>query len=345
MQVIDAALTQSVKDSGYTWLITGVAGFIGSNLLEQLLKMGQKVTGFDNFSTGNKENLKDVERIVGPDNWKLFTFVEGDIRDKAKCAELCSTSDVVLHQAALGSVTRSLQDPLETHEVNLSGFLTILTAVKQSGIKRFVYASSSSVYGDNKDLPKVEENTGKVLSPYAATKKMCEIYAEVYAGAFKTASVGLRYFNVFGPRQDPAGPYAAVIPRWIDNAINAKECEIFGDGKTSRDFSYIENVVEANLRAALSDVSVTGPCCVLNVGNAGRTTLLELYDLIVSRVATLTGRSLPRQPKFSAFRAGDVRHSLASIEKARQLIGYQPTVDIEQGIARTVDYHLARQKS
>lgn len=326
-----------------TWLVTGVAGFIGSNLLEALLNLGQRVIGLDNFSTGHAHNLEDVRASVGQAAWKRFHFIEGDITSFEDCMAAVGGVDLVLHQAALGSVPRSISDPISTNRANIDGFLNMLLATRNAGVNRFVYASSSSVYGDHPELPKVESRIGRPLSPYAATKYTNELYAEVFAKSYGMEIIGLRYFNIFGARQDPSGAYAAVIPRWFGNLLRREPCVINGDGETSRDFCYIENVVQANLLAAVvSGEDAIGQ--VYNIAFGARTTLNELYTLIqasllrarpdLSSVADL-------EPIYKPFRAGDVRHSRADISKAIRLLGYKPTHSVEQGIDEAVAWYSA----
>jgi UDP-N-acetylglucosamine 4-epimerase len=313
------------------WLVTGAAGFIGSNLVEALLALEQGVVGLDNLSTGKLANLEEVRAGVSPSQWARFRFVQGDIAEPAACAQACAGVDFVLHQAALGSVPRSLDDPSASHRSNVTGFLHLLAAAREARVQRFVFASSSSVYGDHPALPKTEDRVGRPLSPYAATKVMDEIYAEVFARCYGTAFIGLRYFNVFGPRQDPAGAYAAVIPRWIAALLRRQTAHINGDGQTSRDFCYVANVVQANLLAA----AVAAPEAlnqVYNVALGERTTLRELFDLIQA-VLRRHDPSLPvQEPVYRDFRPGDVRHSLADISKARRWLGYEPTHSIERGL-------------
>ena len=320
------------------WLITGVGGFIGSNLLETLLNLGQQVVGLDNFSTGHKKNLSQVETLVGPAGWKNFQFIEGDIRKLADCKCACHEIDFVLHQAALGSVPRSLLDPIATHDNNVTGCLNMLVAARDAKVKRFVYASSSAIYGDYPELPKVEEKIGNVLSPYAATKKINEIYADNFARAYDFQSIGLRYFNVFGPRQDPEGAYAAVIPKWIAAILKRETILINGDGETSRDFCYIDNVVQANLLAATTaDSEAINQAYNIAVGE--RTTLNELFAMIQSGLRE-RDPSMPQQtPVYQDFRAGDVRHSLADISKAKRLIGYAPTQQVRDGLEMALDWY------
>jgi UDP-N-acetylglucosamine 4-epimerase len=321
-----------------TWLVTGAAGFIGSNILETLLQLDQYVLGLDNFSTGYQHNLDEVRAIVGPRKWAHARIVEGDIRELATCQRLCADVDYVLHQAALGSVPRSLSDPIRSHETNVSGFLNMLVAARDAKVRRFVYASSSSVYGDHPTLPKIEDNVGQPLSPYAATKAMNESYAGVFARAFGLNSIGLRYFNVFGPRQDPAGAYAAVIPRWIAALLQNEPIYIYGDGETSRDFSYIDNVVQANLLAATAD----NPAAlnqVYNIAIGETTTLNQVFDLIQNTLRQMDPSLPEQQPVYNDFRPGDVRHSHASIEKAKQLLGYSPTHRIQAGLELAMSWY------
>ena len=320
------------------WLVTGVAGFIGSNLLETLLKLDQRVVGFDNFATGHRKNLDEVKALVSPEQWGRFRFVEGDICDFAACQGACDGADIVLHQAALGSVPRSLAEPLATHAANVTGFVKMLEAARAAKVKRFVYASSSAVYGDHPDLPKVEDRIGQPLSPYAATKRMNEIYAETFARAYGLECVGLRYFNVFGPRQDPEGAYAAVIPKWLASLLRAEPVQINGDGETSRDFCFIANVVQANLLAA-----TTGNPAALNtaynVAVGKRTTLNELFHALQTALRRKDASLREVSPVCVDFRAGDVRHSLADISKAQRLLGYTPTHELEQGLELAMDWY------
>jgi UDP-N-acetylglucosamine/UDP-N-acetylgalactosamine 4-epimerase len=323
-----------------TWLITGVAGFIGSNLLEALLKLNQRVVGLDNFATGHQRNLDEVQQLVTPGQWARFAFIEGDIRNLADCQRACAGADYVLHQAALGSVPRSIEDPLLTNASNITGFANMLTAARDAGVQRFVYAASSSTYGDHPALPKVEDQIGKPLSPYAVTKYVNELYADVYARCYGLQSMGLRYFNVFGPRQDPEGAYAAVIPKWIASLIKGEPVYINGDGETSRDFCYIANVVQANLLAA----TVQTPEAVnqvYNVAVGGRTTLNELFTLLRDNLSS-QGVATDAQPVYRDFRNGDVRHSQADVGKARQLLGYAPTHTLEQGVAVAMPWYVGQ---
>ena len=332
-------LLEQLRAQPRVWLVTGVAGFIGSNLLEKLLKLNQKVIGLDNFSTGYRRNLNEVEQLVDSEQWAKFQFIAGDICDLTTCRRACDRVDYVLHQAALGSVPRSMEDPITVNRVNVDGFLNMLVAARDSGVKRFVYAASSSTYGDNPDLPKTEEKIGSALSPYAITKRVNEMYAEVFARTYGFKSIGLRYFNIFGPRQDLKGAYAAVIPRWIFSMIKNEPIFINGDGETSRDFCYIDNAIQANfLAAAVRDESVADQ--VYNVAIGQSTTLLELYSNLRDALAKTFPRLESVQPVFRDFRAGDVRHSLADIQKAYKLLGYQPTHRVKEGLSEAVGWYV-----
>lgn len=319
-----------------TWLVTGCAGFIGSNLVETLLKLGQKVVGLDNFSTGKQHNLTQVQQIVGAELWQQFRFIEADIRDPAACLNACTGVDYVLHQAALGSVPRSINDPIATNETNISGFLNMLVAAKEHKVSRFVYAASSSTYGDHPALPKLEANIGNPLSPYAVTKYVNELYADVFSRCYGFHSVGLRYFNVFGPRQDPHGAYAAVIPKWTAAMIAGEDVAINGDGETSRDFCFVANAVQANILAALSSPEQSE---VYNVAVGDRTSLNTLFHAIANSLQA-EGVDYSKQPLYRDFRAGDVRHSQADISKARQQLGYEPSHNIGQGIAVAMPWYV-----
>ena len=321
-----------------TWLVTGVAGFIGSNLLETLLKLNQTVVGLDNFATGYQKNLDEVQSLVSSEQWDRFSFIKGDIRNFADCQKACSGVDYVLHQAALGSVPRSLADPITTNEVNISGFLNMLTAARDAEVKSFTYAASSSTYGDHPGLPKVEDKIGKPLSPYAVTKYVNELYADVFARSYGFKSVGLRYFNVFGRRQDPDGAYAAVIPKWTAAMIKNNTVFINGDGETSRDFCYIENTVQANILAATSQ-NEDATNQVYNVAVGDRTTLNELFNAIKSALAD-NSVTYEQQPTYRDFRPGDVRHSQADVSKANSLLGYQPKFNISQGINEAMVWYV-----
>ena len=325
------------------WLVTGVAGFIGSNLLEALLQLDQSVVGMDNFFTGYPHNLEDVERAVGPGKWSRFQFIDGDIRNAEDCLKACSGVDYILHQAALGSVPRSIDDPVTTNSCNVSGFLQMLVAGKEAGAKSFVFASSSSVYGDSARLPKVEDEIGEMLSPYAASKLMDEIYAGVFSKVYDFRWIGLRYFNVFGRRQDPKGAYAAVIPRWIDALIDGQTPVINGDGETSRDFCYISNVVQANILAATCD----GPEAlnrVYNIAYGQRTTLNELFMLIKSSLSSIVPEVEGIVPEYGPMRKGDVRHSLADISRAVELLGYAPRYSVGMGMEETMQWYVGAKK-
>lgn len=336
---IDRELAGRLMQRPRRWLVTGSAGFIGSHLLESLLSSGQTVVSLDNFATGHRHNLEQVRARVGEEAWARHRFVEGDIADSTTCASACQGIDVVLHQAALGSVPRSIKDPLATHRANATGFINMLVAAKDAGVRRFVYAASSSTYGDSQALPKVESVIGRPLSPYAVTKYLNELYADVFGRCYGLATIGLRYFNVFGPRQDPNGAYAAVIPRWMSALLHRQACVINGDGATSRDFCYVANAVQANLRAALADDQrAIGQ--VYNVAAGQRTTLLQLHQMLSSALSARRPGVTIDAPTFADFREGDVRHSLADIGKARQLLGYQPTHDVQQGLDEAVAWYL-----
>jgi UDP-N-acetylglucosamine 4-epimerase len=329
---------ESLRKAPKTWLITGVAGFIGSNLLETLLGLGQTVVGIDNFSTGHQSNLDAVQKKSG-DNWNKFTFHETDIRDLNGCLSACKGVDAVLHQAALGSVPRSIEDPITTNDSNINGFLNMLVAARDNKVKRFVYAASSSTYGDHPGLPKQEDTIGKPLSPYAVTKYVNELYADVFAKTYGMETIGLRYFNVFGPRQDPNGAYAAVIPRWLNNLLSEAPCYINGDGETSRDFCYIDNTVQANLLAATT-TNTNAINQVYNVAFGQKTTLNELYRSMQSILSETHKNIATAEPIYQDFRTGDVRHSLADISRAATLLGYSPSHDAKQGLRETAEWFL-----
>ena len=332
-------IQQDLVDAPKTWLVTGVAGFIGSNLLEALLKLNQTVVGLDNFATGYQKNLDEVQSLVSVEQWQRFSFIEGDIRNFVDCQKACSDVDYVLHQAALGSVPRSLADPITTNEVNISGFLNMLTAARDAEVQSFTYAASSSTYGDHPGLPKVEDKIGKPLSPYAVTKYVNELYADVFARSYGFNSIGLRYFNVFGRRQDPNGAYAAVIPKWTASMIKGDTVFINGDGETSRDFCYIENTVQANILAATAQ-NGKATNQIYNVAVGDRTTLNELFNAIKSALAH-NGINYEQQPTYRDFRPGDVRHSQADVSKANSLLGYAPNFDILQGISQAMPWYIA----
>jgi UDP-N-acetylglucosamine 4-epimerase len=323
-----------------SWLVTGAAGFIGSNLLEALLMLDQTVVGLDNFATGYASNLEDVKARVTPEAWVRFRFIEGDIRDLATCRSAVEGIQVVLHQAALGSVPRSIQDPLASHQANVDGSLNLMLSARDVGA-RLVYASSSSVYGDNADLPKLETRTGKPLSPYALTKSVVEQYARILHLTYGFGSIGLRYFNVFGPRQNKNGPYAAVIPRWITSLLDGTPTAVYGDGETSRDFCFVKNVVQANLLAGCS-VNESALGQIFNVSCGGSTRLNDLHVLIREGLSQrLPGRAfLP--PEHQPNRPGDIRHSQADISAIGDLLGYQPQFQIQEGLGHTLDWFCAR---
>ena len=320
-----------------TWLVTGVAGFIGSNLLEHLLKLDQRVVGLDNFATGYQHNLDEVELLVSPKQWDRFKMIRGDIQDLDDCYKACAGVDYVLHQAALGSVTRSIKDPIATNATNVGGFLNILMAAHQSGVASFTYAASSSTYGDHPALPKVEKNIGKPLSPYALTKYVNELYADVFAKTYGFETIGLRYFNVFGKRQDPNGAYAAVIPSWTASMLRGEEIQIFGDGETSRDFCFIENAIQANLLAATAHDSVKNE--VYNVAVGERTSLNDLRSSL-QMALSVNGIRYEIPPVYRDFRPGDVRHSQANISKAREKLCYCPEFRISDGIAKAMPWYI-----
>ena len=325
------------------WLITGVAGFIGSNLLQVLLDLGQTVVGLDNFSTGHRTNLDDVKSRVGEAAWQRFRLYDKDICELESCRVAVEGIDYVLHQAALGSVPRSIDDPITTNRANLDGFLNMLVASRDAKVGRFVYAASSSTYGDHPALPKVEENIGRPLSPYAVTKYVNELYADVFARTYGMETIGLRYFNVFGPRQDPKGAYAAVIPRWIGELLSGRPCHINGDGETSRDFCYIQNTVQVNLLAATMD-KPEAVNQVYNVAVGGRTSLNRLFYEIRKLLGTYEEDINALEPEYNDFRSGDVRHSQADISKAASLLGYKPTHDLEQGLKETTSWFFDKHK-
>lgn len=335
-----AEVRQQLQMSPKRWLITGVAGFIGSNLLEALLRLNQTVIGLDNFATGHQRNLDQVKSLVSAEQWSRFDFVQGDICNPATCARVTEGVDFVLHQAALGSVPRSLENPVHTNTTNISGFLNMLVASRDAKVDRFVYAASSSTYGDHPGLPKVEDLIGKPLSPYAVTKYVNELYADVFTRCYGLESIGLRYFNVFGPRQDPDGAYAAVIPKWYGALLRSEQVFINGDGETSRDFCFIANVVQANILAATS-TNADAVNQVYNIALGDRTTLNELFSLIRERVAVVSLAVASAEVEYRPFRAGDVRHSQADISKIARLLGYSPTHRVAQGLDEATEYYLA----
>jgi UDP-N-acetylglucosamine 4-epimerase len=332
-------LKENLSAAPASWLVTGVAGFIGSNLLETLLRLGQKVAGLDNLSTGRADNLTQVRTAVGPALWKNFRSVKGDIRDATTCRRVTRGVDYVLHQAALGSVPRSLEDPLRTNDSNVNGFVNLLWAAHNNEVKRFVFASSSSVYGDEKALPQRENKIGRCLSPYAASKRINELYADVFARCYGLETIGLRYFNVFGPRQDPNGAYAAVIPKWIAAMIENEPVGINGDGSTSRDFCYVANVVQANLLAAATKNhrAVNQP---FNIAVGAQTTLTELFHLLRDGLSSTQKHVGGCRPRYGKFRPGDILHSQADIGQARRLLGYRPTHNLKQGLDEALEWYV-----
>jgi UDP-N-acetylglucosamine 4-epimerase len=329
---------QHLREHRYHWLVTGAAGFIGSNLVEALLRLGQRVTGLDNFATGHQRNLDQVKELVGAAAWENFTFIEADIREPRDCGRACEGVDYVLHQAALGSVSRSIENPIGTNDTNVSGFLNVLVAARDAKVKRFIYAASSSTYGDHPGLPKIEAQIGNPLSPYAVTKYVNELYANVFGRTYGTESIGLRYFNVFGPRQDPNGAYAAVIPQWIAALIRNQPLKINGDGDTSRDFCFIDNVVQANLLAAMAEKDAVNQ--VYNVALNDRTTLNQLYQMMCDLLREQFPHVADHKPQYVDFRPGDVRHSQADISKAAELLGYEPTHRIGEGLKQAMDWYI-----
>ena len=336
-------LQEYLKNNQNIWLITGAAGFIGSNLLETLLILNQKVVGLDNFDTGHQHNidqaLEDAQQATGKDLSNNFKFIDGDIRELKDCEQACDGVDYVLHQAALGSVPRSIEDPINTNRANIDGFLNMLVASKDANVKRFVYAASSSTYGDHPDLPKIEDKIGSPLSPYAVTKVVNELYAQVFAKTYGFKTIGLRYFNIFGKRQDPNGAYAAVIPKWVAAILNQEQVFINGDGETSRDFCYIDNTVQMNLLAATTD-NDKATDQVYNVALNDRTSLNRLYQMIEERLIQRTQGLERKNPIFRDFRVGDVRHSQANIDKAIELLKYQPKYKIEKGMDEAMDWYV-----
>jgi len=332
---------ERIKAAPRTWLVTGAAGFIGSHLLEALLKLDQRVTGLDNFSSGNRGNLAQVKDAVTASQWKNFRFVEGDIRSLATCREGCRSADFVLHQAALGSAPRSISDPIAAHENNVTGFLNMLVAAHGAGVSRFVYAGSSATYGDQPGLLRVEPEIGRPLSPSALTKYVSELYAEIFARCYGFGSIGLRYFNVFGPRQDPEGAYAAVIPKWVASMICEEPVFINGDGETARDFCYVDNAVQANLLASMVD-DAAAVNQVYDVALNEKTTLNELFEMIRSLLEPRFPRVRGVRPIHRASRAGDVRLSQADIDKAKRFLGYEPAWRIRPGLERTIEWYTAK---
>ena len=334
-------VTNRLPSRPLTWLVTGSAGFIGSHLVETLLKLDQYVIGFDNFATGHRANLDEVKVAVGAAAWRRHRFIEADIVDLKACRDACSGVDIVLHEAALGSVPRSIENPLATHAANATGFLNLLVGARDAGVKRVVYAASSSTYGDHPGLPKIEDRIGRPLSPYAVTKYLDELYADVFDQCYGMSTIGLRYFNVFGPRQDPEGAYAAVIPRWAAAMLHGKPITIFGDGETTRDFCFIANVVQANLLAAMT-TDAAAERQIYNVAVGGRMSLNELYAILRELTSARHPQLRIAPPAYEDFRAGDVRHSQADIGKAKRLLGYAPTYDVRSGLAESLGWYDAR---
>jgi UDP-N-acetylglucosamine 4-epimerase len=332
-------IKRRLQESPRTWLVTGVAGFIGSNLLESLLKLGQRVVGLDNFSTGRQRNLDEVQSRVSRGQWRDFVLVRGDIRDIESCRFACRGVDFVLHHAAMGSVPLSIEDPINANDINVNGFINILVAARDAGAKRLVYASSSSLYGDQNRVPNQESSIGRLLSPYAVTKRINELYSDVFLLVSNFSSIGLRYFNVFGRRQDPDGPYAAVIPRWIAAMVNGEPVFINGDGESTRDFCYVENAVQANVLAAtVANNDAAGQ--IYNVGYGESTSLNALY--LILRNQLISRNAVLSEPiaYYRDFRPGDVRHSLADISKAKALLGYLPSHGPETGLNEAIDWYL-----
>ncbi|EPR37251.1 NAD-dependent epimerase/dehydratase [Desulfovibrio sp. X2] len=339
MDKIRTAVQRKFPDRPGRWLVTGAAGFIGSNLVEGLLKLDQEVVGLDNFSTGHQENLDEVQGLVEPGQWARFNMIRGDIREPGDCAAALEGVDCVLHQAALGSVPRSIEDPAMTNANNVDGFLNMLVASREAGVKSFVYAASSSTYGDHPGLPKVEDKIGSPLSPYAVTKLVNELYADVFGKCYGFLSVGLRYFNIFGPRQDPEGAYAAVIPRWFAALLSGTQPMIFGDGLTSRDFCFVDNAVQANIMAACCEApEARGQ--VYNVAFGERTSLNELFVMIRDLVGKVRPEALSVDAEYRSERPGDVRHSLADIGKARSLLGYEPVYSVRDGLHMAAEWYI-----
>jgi UDP-N-acetylglucosamine 4-epimerase len=335
------SVRSSLRSSPERWLVTGAAGFIGSHLVEALLGLEQEVVGLDNFATGRRENLDDVRSRVGAERAARFRFIEGDVRDTATCLAALESVSLVLHEAAIGSVPRSMDDPWTTHSNNVDGFVTLLLAAREAGVRRIVYASSSSVYGDDPHSPKLETQIGRPLSPYATSKFVDEVYADTFRRTHGIDTVGLRYFNVFGPRQDPNGAYAAVIPRWTEGLLSGKSCAVFGDGNTSRDFCFVENVVQANLLAALGAENEVAPR-IFNVAYGARTTLLELFAALRERAAKFTPNARNAVLEHQPPRPGDIAHSLAAIDRARACLGYEPAFDLRRGLDATVAWYAER---
>lgn len=335
-------LRENLPKTPKVWLITGVAGFIGSNLLETLLRLDQTVVGLDNFATGHQRNLDEVKTLVSAAQWARFRFIEGDIRKLDDCREACAGIDYVLHQAALGSVPRSINDPITSNGTNIDGFLNMLVAARDASVKSFTYAASSSTYGDHPGLPKIEDRIGKPLSPYAVTKYVNELYADVFARCYDFQTIGLRYFNVFGKRQDPNGAYAAVIPKWTAAMIQGEAVCINGDGETSRDFTYVDNAIQANLLAATAQ-NPDAHNQIYNVAVGNQSSLNQLYAWIREELGEM-GFSNIDDPNYASFRHGDIRHSLANVDKARQRLGYEPEFCMRQGLKLAVAWYVEQYK-
>ncbi len=329
---------EHLNRNAQTWLVTGAAGFIGSNIVEHLLRLNQHVIGFDNFATGHQRNLDEVHGLVSPEQWTRFTMVRADIRNLEECRRACRDVQFVLHHAAVGSVPHSIEDPLYAHAVNVTGTLNLLVAAREAKVRRFVYASSSAVYGDDATLPKIESTLGNCLSPYAVSKLADELYAQVFGRCYGLETVGLRYFNIFGPRQDPNGAYAAVIPKWISAMIHGEEVVINGDGETTRDFCYVADVVQANILAATSD-SPDAIGGTFNVARHSKTTLNELFEILRGRLARFYPHLEKLRPTYRDFRLGDVRHSDASIDAAQRILGYTSQYTVVQGLDTALDWY------
>lgn len=329
-----------LKKNKYSWLITGAGGFIGSNLVNFLLSLDQRVVGLDNFSLGIKDELLDLSL---QHNKKLFSLIEGDITDRKTCLAALKKIDFVLHHAALGSVPRSISDPFSSNNANITGFLNMLISSRDAKIRNFVYASSSSTYGDHEALPKVEDVIGKPKNPYSITKYVNELYADTFAEHYGFKTIGLRYFNVFGPRQRENGDYAAVIPKWIKNILNNKNIEIYGDGETSRDFCYIENAIQANIIAALCKNEIAKGQ-VYNISVGGQTSLNKLFSMIHKNIEKTVGKKIDINPIYKNFRPGDIRHSRADISKAKKLLNYNPTHKVEEGIKETISWYIDKKQ-
>lgn len=335
-------ILNAIKSNTNAWLVTGAAGFIGSHLVEELLRANQKVVGLDNFSTGFKQNLDKIESAVSSSQWKNFCFIEADIADLAACQYACENVDYILHQAALASVPASMDDPIKAHDVNVTGFINILTAARDQGVRRVVYASSSAVYGEGKELPKTEEKISDPISPYAANKYMNEVYAKTFSHCFGLETVGLRYFNVFGPRQDPNGAYAAVIPKWLEAMLQKKPAYIYGDGESTRDFIFVKDVVRANLLAALTDA----PGALnqaYNIGLGNQITLNQLFNLLSELLSEHLHTQQVRAPRYEVAREGDIRHSYANVRKTKELLEFSPKFSLKEGLRENIKWYADKQ--